>query len=65
MPWTYQQKTDKQLKDWFDSKVRENRSGFIDITDFRDWYNNKPKSCFYCGLTEEESQEIVHNGSKN
>jgi hypothetical protein len=62
MPWIYQQKTNKQLKDLFDAKVRENRSDFIDLFDFRDWYDNKPKVCFYCGLTEQESQEIVHNG---
>lgn len=62
MPWIYQQKNKKQLKDWFDSKVRENISGFIEHNDFRDWYDNKPKICFYCGLTEQESQEIVHNG---
>jgi hypothetical protein len=62
MPWNYQQKTDKQLKDWFNDKVRTKRSGFEDLTDFRAWYDKKIKACFYCGLTEAESQEIVHNG---
>ena len=62
MPWRYQKKTDKQLKEWFNRKVRENCSGFNDFADFRDWYDNQLKVCFYCSLTEEESQKIVHSG---
>jgi hypothetical protein len=62
MSWSYQKKTNQQLRDWYNNKVRTNRSGFIDLTDFRDWYDKKEKICFYCGLSEEESQEVVHNG---
>jgi hypothetical protein len=62
MEWIYKPKTEKQLKDWFRNKVRTNMSGFISYTDFKDWYDNKPKECFYCGLKEEDSQKIVHNG---
>ena len=62
MEWIYKPKTEKQLKDWYRSKVRTNMSGFISYTDFKDWYDNKPKECFYCCLKEEDSQKIVHNG---
>lgn len=62
MGWIYKPKTEKQLKDWYRSKVRTNMSGFISYTDFKDWYDNKSKECFYCGLKEEDSQKIVHNG---
>lgn len=62
MAWSYKRKTDKQLKDWFNKKVKENRSGFNDLEDFRDWYDKGKKVCYYCGLSEQESQEIVHNG---
>ncbi len=62
MTWSYSPKTDKQLKTWFDSKVREDKSGFKNYEDFRDWYDNKTKFCFYCGLTEEETQELIHRG---
>jgi len=62
MPCNYQQKTKLQLRNWFSDKVRNNRSGFRDLIDFMDWYKKKDKICFYCGLSEEESQEVVHNG---
>lgn len=62
MEWKYRPKSDKQLKEWYKSKVRKNISGFIDYEDFREWYYSKDKSCHYCGLTEQDSQRIVHNG---
>jgi hypothetical protein len=62
MSWTYKQKERSQLKSWFDGKVRDSKSGFKDYNDFLDWYDSRPKVCYYCGLTEEESQEVVHNG---
>ncbi len=36
--------------------------GFSSIEVFSDWYFNLPKVCHYCGLKEEESQEIIHEG---
>ena len=62
MEWIYKPKSDKQLSDWYKSKVREKKSGFLSYDDFREWYDNKPKFCHYCGLTEKESQLIVHKG---
>ncbi len=62
--WEYKFKSDKQLKDWYDDKVRKGINGFIDFLDFQNWYNDRVKdqSCYYCGLTERESQKIIHNG---
>jgi hypothetical protein len=64
MSWEYRYKTDKQLKDWFDDKVRKGINGFVDFTDFREWYfeNIRDRQCYYCGLTERESQQIIHDG---
>jgi hypothetical protein len=62
MSWTYKKKPEEQLKNWYIGKVRNLLSGFIDFEDFKDWYEKKEKKCFYCGLTEEESQRIVHDG---
>lgn len=62
MTWKYEKKTEKQLNDWYKSKVREGKSDFGSLSDFRYWYDNKKKVCFYCDLSEEESQKIVHLG---
>lgn len=62
MEWIYKPKTEKQLRDWFRNKVRTGMSGFKSYDDFKDWYVNKPKVCYYCELKEEDSQKIVHNG---
>lgn len=62
MAWEYKPKTDKQLSDWYKAKVREGISGFNSYEDFRNWYDTKDKHCYYCGLTERESQQIVHDG---
>ena len=64
MSWTYQKKTEKQLKDWYNDKVRNNRNGFLDFDDFSNWYNTtvQDRSCNYCGLSERESQKIIHYG---
>jgi len=64
MSWEYRYKTDKQLRSWYNDKVRKGVNGFIDFTDFKDWYNDniKDRHCYYCGLTERKSQQIIHNG---
>ena len=64
MEWNYLKKSEKQLKNWFSNKKSSKKDNikFIDFNDFKEWYNNKEKICFYCGLKEEESQKIVHNG---
>jgi hypothetical protein len=60
----YRKKTDKQLRNWFSNKKSSipNEMGFKDFGEFKDWYDRQKKVCSYCGLTEEESQEIVHKG---
>ena len=62
MSWTYKPKERKQLKDWYNGKVRIGMSGFLDYYDFLDWYDSRHKDCFYCGLSEEISQEVIHKG---
>ena len=62
MDWQYKPKSEDQLKKWYKSKVRKNQSGFQDYDDFIEWYNIKDKNCYYCGLSEQDSQQIVHKG---
>jgi hypothetical protein len=65
MSWTYLEKADKQLKNWYNEKARKNQSGFDSVEDFLEWYkeNVSNGNCFYCGVTEREIQLIVHNGN--
>ncbi len=64
MNWTYEEKSIKKLRDWYRHKVRIDKIDFLDINDFLEWYKNniKDSNCHYCGLTERESQKIVHFG---
>ncbi len=64
MKWNYIEKTSQQIRNSFNEKKRNGFNGFNDFNDFKDWYdqNVKDKSCFYCGLTEKESQRIIHEG---
>jgi 5-methylcytosine-specific restriction endonuclease McrA len=64
MSWTYQEKSIGQLNTWYNDKVRKKLSGFVSAEDFLNWYKETVSSgkCFYCGLTERESQQIVHHG---
>jgi len=62
MEFEYKKKTTTQLRNWYLDKVRRGKSGFQNIEDFLKWYSNEKKLCFYCGLTEEESQKIVLTG---
>ena len=57
--WIYKPKTEKQIKTMFYSKKPME---FQSLDAFHNWYTNYPKECHYCGLNEEESQEIVHLG---
>ena len=62
MNFEYIPKTEKQLRNNFTSRVRENLNGFKDLEDFLTWYNSQEKKCYYCGLTEQESQKLVMTG---
>ena len=57
--WIYRPKSEKQIKNMF---LTKKPMGFKSLIDFQNWYNKNPKVCKYCGLTEEESQEIIHRG---
>jgi hypothetical protein len=58
----YRPKTVKQLKSWYNSKVKAGTSDFTDLHDFLKWYNQQEKVCHYCNLSEEESQALVMRG---
>lgn len=60
--FTYQPKSKNQIKQWYNEKVREKKSSFKDFDDFCNWYDEQEKQCYYCGLKESESQEIVMLG---
>ncbi len=64
MKWEYSKKTEQQLKNWFSNKKSSKllEIEFNKFKDFKIWYDKKDKKCFYCGLTEEASQEIVYKG---
>lgn len=57
--WTYAPKTEAQIRSMWKTKPN---MGFGSFEDFSSWYRESLKSCHYCGLTEAESQEIVHLG---
>lgn len=52
----------KILKLISNRRKKKGLSSFVDFDQFSDWYNSIEKVCHYCGLTEEESQEIVVKG---
>jgi hypothetical protein len=65
MKWkAYKEKTSEQLKSTFNDKKRKGFNGFTDFADFKKWYeeNVKDNKCYYCGLSERESQRIIHDG---
>lgn len=64
MSWEYKEKTKKQLESWYKDKVKQDLNGFESFDDFYSWYEVyvMDGTCFYCGLTERESQRIVHDG---
>lgn len=58
-------KTDQQLLNWFNEKVRQGKSNFLDFLEFKNWYDNSEKVCHYCGLTEQECQRIARTKLKS
>jgi hypothetical protein len=58
----YIPKPEKQLRSWFNEKVRKGRIEFQSYQGFKDWYDSKEKVCHYCGISELESQLIVGLG---
>ncbi len=64
LEWSYVSKTREQLIQWFNSKVEHGVSGFGSEAQFLQWYsqNISDGKCAYCGLSERDSQRIVHEG---
>ena len=67
MPFEYQPKSIKQLRNSYNNKLSKGVNGFDNFDDFIDWYFNHELvnhelACHYCGLTEKESQELVMTG---
>jgi hypothetical protein len=58
-------KTDKQLSNWFNEKVRQGKSNFLNFDEFKMWYDKTEKVCHYCGLTEQECQKIARTKLKS
>src|SRR5690349_7857259 len=55
-------KADQQIFSWYKDKVRQGKVGEMDFNAFLNWYKTTDRICEYCGLTEEQSQEIVRKG---
>ncbi len=64
MEWIYAPKSREQLIQWYNSKVENGISGFESEAQFLQWYsqNISDGKCAYCGLSERDSQRIVHEG---
>ena len=64
LEWSYVAKSHKQLVQWYNSKVENGISGFESEANFLQWYseNVADGKCAYCGLSERDSQRIVHEG---
>jgi hypothetical protein len=64
LEWSYAAKSREQLVEWFNSKVESGISGFESEDQFLLWYSQNvgDKKCAYCGLSERDSQRIVHEG---
>lgn len=61
-PYNHIEKTEQQLRTWYNGKLREEKIGDMDFDTFRNWYLTHAKACHYCGLTATESQQIVRRG---
>lgn len=59
MSYIYQQKPNEKLKADFSRRKQKNLNSFNDLDDFLNWYESQSKVCFYCGIKEEELQEVV------
>lgn len=62
MNFEYIPKSEKQLKSNYTSRIKKELNEFPTFQDFKNWYDTQSKECFYCGLTEIESQQIVKTG---
>lgn len=59
---TYIPKPIEKLKSNFSQRMQKGLNSFVDFKDFVIWYNEQEKECYYCGLKEQEMQEIAMKG---
>ena len=59
MKFKYKLKPEDKLRADFSRRKQKGLSDFVDFEEFKNWYNSKEKKCHFCGLKEEECQEIV------
>ena len=59
MNFEYIEKPSDKLKADFNRRNRNGKDSFGSYELFYDWYRLQEKVCYYCGLTEEQSQRIV------
>jgi hypothetical protein len=62
MEFKYRLKSEGKLKADFSRRKQKGLNEFIDFEEFKNWYISKEKICYYCGIKEEECQEIVAFG---
>ena len=62
MTFQYKPKPEKKLRADFSRRKSNGLNGFTDFDEFKNWYGEIDKACFYCGLKEKESQELVITG---
>lgn len=58
----YKEKPKEKLRSNFNSRKDRSEGDFKSFDLFYEWYTNEPKICYYCGITEQECQEIVVTG---
>jgi hypothetical protein len=58
----YVVKPKEKLKSNFNERKRKNLNGFTDFEDFYNWFVSQNKKCYYCGIKENEVQQIVVQG---
>lgn len=58
----YIEKPIDKLKANFNSRKNKSVGDFQSLEFFLDWYYSEPKLCYYCGITEQECQEIIVTG---
>lgn len=62
MAFIYKSKPLDKLRNDYNRRLRNGKNSFVDFHDFLSWYSELEKTCHYCGLKEEESNEIVMSG---
>ncbi len=62
MKFKFKEKSLSQLKQNHYSREVKNLNDFKNFEDFKEWYDEEPKICKYCGIDEKSVQKIVTLG---